>query len=107
MSETSKKVNTSLFNSPMETFPGLTIDDLNRYLPALQTINDIHMDSNNMKEGMFLTKCLDGLKKLPDEISFFAIALIVTAKVCIPAFPPIEATMGIKTARATTFSISS
>ena len=67
MSETSKKVNTSLFNNPMETFPGLTIDDLNRYLPALQTINDIHMDSNNMKEGMFLTKCLDGLKKLPDD----------------------------------------
>ena len=53
----------------METFPGLTIDDLNRYLPALQTINDIHMDSNNMKEGMFLTKCLDGLKKLPDDRS--------------------------------------
>ena len=67
MSQTSKKVNTSLFNNPMETFPGLTIDDLNRYLPALQTINDIHMDSNNMKEGMFLTKCLDGLKKLPDD----------------------------------------
>ena len=67
MSETSKKVNTSLFNNPLETFPGLTIDDLNRYLPALQTINDIHMDSNNMKEGMFLTKCLDGLKKLPDD----------------------------------------
>ena len=39
-------------------FSGLTIDDLNRYLPALQTINDIHMDSNNMKEGMFLTKSI-------------------------------------------------
>jgi len=67
MSETSKKVNTSLLNNPMETFPGLTIDDLNRYLPALQKINDIDMDSDNMKEGMFLTKCLNGLKKLPDS----------------------------------------
>ena len=33
--------------------------------------------------------------------------LIVTARVCIPAFPPIDATIGIKTANATTFSISS
>ena len=58
MSETSKKVNKSLFNNPMETFPGLTINDLNRYLPAVQTINDIEMDAQNMKEGMFLANCL-------------------------------------------------
>ena len=67
MPETFKKVNTSLFNSPMETFPGLTINDLNRYLPAMQTIKDIEMDSQNMKEGMFLANCLDGLQKLPDS----------------------------------------
>ena len=67
MSETSKKVNTSLFNNPMETFPGLTINDLNRYLPALQTIKDVEMDAQNMKEGMFLANCLDGLRKLPDN----------------------------------------
>tara|TARA_A100000164_G_scaffold185889_1_gene165020 strand:- start:595 stop:1410 length:816 start_codon:yes stop_codon:yes gene_type:complete len=67
MSQTSKKVNTSLFNSPMETFPGLTIDDLNRYLPALQTIKDVDMNDQNMKEGMFLANCLDGLRKLPDN----------------------------------------
>ena len=47
------------------------------------------------------------LKKLPEEISFFAIALIVTASVYIPALPPIDATIGINTASATTFSISS
>ena len=41
MSETFKKVNTSSFNNPMETFPGLTINDLNRYLPAMQTIKDV------------------------------------------------------------------
>ena len=40
------------------------------------------------------------------ESSLVAIALIVTASVCIPAFPPIEATIGIKNASATTFSIS-
>ena len=32
---------------------------------------------------------------------------MVTARVCIPALPPIEATIGIRTAKATTFSISS
>ena len=67
MSETSKKVNTAMFNNPMETFPGLTIDDLNRYLPALQTMQDIKMDSQHMKEGMFLANCLDGLRKLPSN----------------------------------------
>ena len=36
-----------------------------------------------------------------------SIVLIVIAKVCIPAFPPIEATIGIRTASATTFSMSS
>ena len=67
MSETSKKVNTSLFNNPTETFPGLSINDLNRYLPALRTIKDVEMDAQNMKEGMFLANCLDGLRKLPDN----------------------------------------
>ena len=38
---------------------------------------------------------------------FVAIVLIVTARVCMPALPPIEATIGIKTAKATTFSMSS
>ena len=40
------------------------------------------------------------------ESSFVAIALMVTASVCIPALPPIDATIGIKNASATTFSIS-
>ena len=43
--------------------------------------------------------------KFPEDNSFVAIALIVTAKVCIPAFPPIEATIGIKKAKATICSI--
>ena len=67
MSEASKKVNTTFFNNPMETFPGLTINDLNRYLPALRTIKDVEMDVQNMKEGMFLADCLEGLRKLPSD----------------------------------------
>ena len=43
--------------------------------------------------------------KLLDDNSLVAIALIVTARVCIPAFPPIEATIGIKNAKATICSI--
>ena len=45
--------------------------------------------------------------KFPEDNSFVAKALIVTAKVCIPALPPIEATMGIKTANKTISLIAS
>ena len=44
------------------------------------------------------------LKLLLDS-SLVAIARIVTAKVCIPALPPIEATIGIRKANATICSI--
>ena len=37
--------------------------------------------------------------------SFIAKALTETVRVWVPAFPPIEATIGINTASATTFSI--
>ena len=37
--------------------------------------------------------------------SFIAKALTETVKVCVPALPPIEATIGINTASATAFSI--
>ena len=36
-----------------------------------------------------------------------AIARISTVRLCVPAIPPMEATIGINTAKATTFSISS
>ena len=38
--------------------------------------------------------------------SFTASALTATVKVCVPAFAPIDATMGINIAKATTFSIA-
>ena len=67
MSNPSDKLKTYNLSNPMETFPGLTIDDLNRYLPAIRTVEDISITKDNMQEGMFLTKCIDGLKELPDE----------------------------------------
>ncbi len=67
MAEASEKLNNALFVNPLETIPGLTINDLNKYLPAIRTMEDITMSLDSMSEGMFLTKCLDGLKRLPDE----------------------------------------
>ena len=62
------------FTNPLETHPGLTINDLNRYLPAIQTVDDISMTSDQMKEGLFLSTCLDGMQQLPDR----SIDLIIT-----------------------------
>ena len=58
MTENTNKVNSPLFSNPMETFPGLTIDDLNKYLPAIRTAEDMVMTNENMTEGMFLNKML-------------------------------------------------
>ncbi|SVC63517.1 uncharacterized protein METZ01_LOCUS316371, partial [marine metagenome] len=62
------------FTNPLETYPGLTINDLNRYLPAIQTVDDISITSDQMKEGLFLSTCLDGMQQLPDR----SIDLIIT-----------------------------
>ena len=67
MSETSSQINDPFFSSPIDSLPGLNIDDLNKYLPAIRTMEDISMTLENMSEGMFLTKSLDGLKKIPDD----------------------------------------
>ena len=67
MADSSNKLKTYELTNPMETFPGLTIDDLNRYLPAIRTVEDMSVAIDNMQEGMFLTKCIDGLQQLPDQ----------------------------------------
>ncbi len=64
-----------LFNHPLESSPGLTIDDLNRYLSAVRKSDEISMTIDSMEEGVFLSDALDGLKRLPDE----SIDLILTA----------------------------
>ena len=79
MSENHSQINRSYFSEPIDTLPGLNINDLNKYLPAIRTMEDINMDVGNMFEGMFLTKCLDGMMKIPDD----SIDLII-------AEPPID-----------------
>ncbi len=56
-----------LFANPLEPYEGLSIADLNRYLPALQTVDDIQMTADNMREGIFLADGLNGLSKLPED----------------------------------------
>ena len=56
-----------LFANPLEPYEGLSIADLNRYLPAIQTADDIKMTADNMREGNFLADGLTGLSKLPDN----------------------------------------
>ena len=64
MTETTK---TPLFANPLEPIWGLSVSDLNRYLPAIQTVLDIRMTSNAMQEGLFLADGLAGLEKLPSD----------------------------------------
>ncbi|MEE8342129.1 MAG: site-specific DNA-methyltransferase [Candidatus Neomarinimicrobiota bacterium] len=56
-----------LFANPLEPYEGLSIADLNRYLPALQTADDIKMTTDNMREGIFLADGFTGLSKLPED----------------------------------------
>ena len=56
-----------LFANPLEPYEGLSIADLNRYLPALQTADDLQMSTDDMREGIFLADGLTGLSKLPEN----------------------------------------
>ncbi len=51
----------------------LTVKDLNRYLPAMKTNEDMKW-GNKLREGLFLSDPIDGLANIPDE----SIDLIVT-----------------------------
>ena len=74
MTESQTKSFEPIFNNPLDSSPGLTINDLNRYLPAIQTLEDLSMSADEMKEGLFLSEGSRGLKNLPDQ----CIDLIVT-----------------------------
>tara|TARA_X000001036_G_scaffold219544_2_gene205513 strand:+ start:13643 stop:14485 length:843 start_codon:yes stop_codon:yes gene_type:complete len=74
MTESQTKSFEPIFNNPLDSSPGLTINDLNRYLPAIQTLEDLSMNADEMKEGLFLSEGSIGLKNLPDQ----CIDLIVT-----------------------------
>jgi len=56
-----------LFANPLEPYEGLSIADLNRYLPALQTADDVQMSADDMRDGIFLADGLTGLSKLPEN----------------------------------------
>ena len=51
-----------LFTSPMEAVSGLSINDLNKYLPAIQKVEDLYMSADKMKNneyGQYLIKIAD------------------------------------------------
>ena len=59
--------NEPLFTNPLEAVRGLSINDLNKYLPALHKVSDLKMTAEQMKEGVFLGLGLEGLKRIPDN----------------------------------------
>ena len=46
MTESTAKSFGPIFENPLENSPGLTINDLNRYLPAIQTTEDISISTD-------------------------------------------------------------
>ena len=75
MAGTEKEQLNPLFTNPLEPYPGLSVDDLNRYLPAVRKADEISMTVDTMEEGLFLADALDGLKRLPEN----SMDLILTA----------------------------
>ncbi len=75
MTGTEKEQLNPLFTNPLEASPGLTVDDLNRYLSAIRSAEEISTTIDTIEEGVFWADALDGLKRLPDE----SIDLILTA----------------------------
>ena len=63
-----------LFKNSIESNNGLSIDDLNKYLPAINKIQDLSMTANQMKDGLFLGLAIDGIKKIPND----SIDIIIT-----------------------------
>ena len=81
MSNNTKEI---LFSRHVQNSNDLTIDDLNRYLPALRKIDDFTFENHKTNEGVFYGLSLNGLKKIPEN----SIDLIITEP---PNFPLIEA----------------
>ena len=59
--------NKSIYNNYISNSNELTLDDLNKYLPALQKIDDMLVNIHKMNEGVFYGLCQDGLEKIPDS----------------------------------------
>ena len=56
-----------LFVDPLEVSTGLSIDDLNKYLPAIQKVADLEMTADKMIDGVFLGLALSGLEQVPNN----------------------------------------
>ncbi len=54
-----------LFDQPLEPVNGLSIADLNRYLSAVRTADDLDF-SNGLNEGAYLVDGLAGLQSIPE-----------------------------------------
>ncbi len=67
MSSQENKPVTPLFTHPLKVSSGLTVSDLNRYLSAIRGVDDIHMDSEHLHEGLFHADCVKGLEQIPDN----------------------------------------
>ena len=59
--------NEPLFVNPLEASKGLTINDLNKYLPAIQRIDDLSITKDEMRDGMFHGPGIEGLMKIPSN----------------------------------------
>jgi len=67
MAALEKEPGSPLFTTPLEPYRGLTIADLNRYLPAIQRVEDMKMTRERMHEGLYLADGKEGLAGLPTE----------------------------------------
>ena len=72
-----------LFSRQILKSNDLTIDDLNKYLPAVRKINDLKFENHKINEGVFYGLSSNGLKKIPEN----SIDLIITEP---PDFPITE-----------------
>ena len=80
MSNNTKEI---LFSKQIQKSNDLTIDDLNRYLPALRKIDDFTFENHRTNEGVFYGLSSIGLEKIPEN----SIDLIITEP---PNFPIME-----------------
>ena len=76
-----------LFSNQIQKSNDLTIDDLNKYLPAVRKINDLKFENHKSNEGVFYGLSSNGLKKIPEN----SIDLIITEP---PDFPIIDINKG-------------
>ena len=56
-----------LFSEPLSEFQGLTLSEINCYLPALRKADDILPEGGKLEDGLFLADAKDGLSRIPDR----------------------------------------